>query len=304
MSTVAFVGLGVMGAPMARHLLDAGDDVVGVNRSPAPVEALVGAGGRRADSLAEAVAAADVTITMLPDGPDVEAVAFGADGIHANARRDALHIDCSTIAPEVARAVAVNGTAAGVRCVDAPVSGGEAGALAGALSIMVGGAAGDVAAARPVLETFGSTIVHVGPTGSGQTVKAANQLVVAGTLELVAEALVFLDAHGVDLVAAVQVLAGGLAGSRVLDLKAAGMIAGRFEPGFRVDLHHKDLGIVTAAARQAGVTIPLGSHVASLMGALRARGHGGLDHSALMLLVQQLSGRQPDFNTSNNRSET
>jgi 2-hydroxy-3-oxopropionate reductase len=133
--------------------------------------------------------------------------------------------------------------------------------------------------------------VHVGPAGSGQTVKAANQLIVAGTIQLVAEALVFLEAHGVDTEAAVEVLAGGLAGNRILDRKAAGMITRQFRPGFRVDLHHKDLGIVTSAAREAGVAIPVGALVAQLMGALRAEGHGSLDHSALLLLVEQLSGR-------------
>jgi 2-hydroxy-3-oxopropionate reductase len=134
-------------------------------------------------------------------------------------------------------------------------------------------------------------VVHVGPAGAGQTVKAANQLIVAGTIELVAEAIVFLEAHGVDTDAAVRVLAGGLAGNRILDRKAAGMLARTFQPGFRVDLHHKDLGIVTTAAREAGVAIPLGAMVAQLMGALRQQGHGGLDHSALLLLVEQLSGR-------------
>jgi 2-hydroxy-3-oxopropionate reductase len=134
-------------------------------------------------------------------------------------------------------------------------------------------------------------VVHVGPAGSGQTVKAANQLIVAGTIELVAEAIVFLRAHGVDTEAAVRVLAGGLAGNAILDRKAAGMLAGTFEPGFRIELHHKDLGIVTAAAREAGVAIPLGATVAQLMGAMKAQGHGGLDHSALLLLVEQLSGR-------------
>ena len=142
-----------------------------------------------------------------------------------------------------------------------------------------------------MLDAVGSTVVHVGPAGAGQTVKAANQLIVAGTIELVAEALVFLDAHGVNAEAAVKVLAGGLAGNRILDRKAAGMIAREFAPGFRVDLHHKDLGIVTSAAREAGVAIPLGAVVAQLMGALRARGHGSLDHSALRLLVDELSGR-------------
>jgi 2-hydroxy-3-oxopropionate reductase len=179
--------------------------------------------------------------------------------------------------------------------VDAPVSGGEAGAVEGVLSIMVGGEEADVSAALPFLNEMGRTIVHVGPAGSGQTVKAANQLIVAGNIALLAEALVFLEAHGVDTEAATEVLGGGLAGSTVLNRKAAGMRARSFAPGFRVDLHHKDLGIVTAAAREAGVAIPLGATVAQLMGALRAQGHGGLDHSALLLLVEQLSGRaNPD----------
>jgi 2-hydroxy-3-oxopropionate reductase len=202
-----------------------------------------------------------------------------------------LWIDASTIRPDVTVRMAAAAADKGIRAVDAPVSGGEAGAIEGSLSIMVGGAAADVDAAHPILEAMGTTVVHVGPAGSGQTVKAANQLIVAGTIELVAEALVFLDAHGVDAEAAVKVLAGGLAGNRILDRKAAGMIAGDYTPGFRVDLHHKDLGIVTAAAREAGVAIPLGAVVAQLMGALRARGHGSLDHSALRLLVDELSGR-------------
>ena len=158
---------------------------------------------------------------------------------------------------------------------------------------MVGGEAADFDAAKPVLEAIGSTIVHVGPAGAGQTVKAANQLLVAGIIELVAEALVFIDAHGVDVDAAIRVLSGGLAGNRILERKAASMVARVYEPGFRVDLHHKDLGILIAAAREAGVAIPLGALSAQLMGALRAQGYGGLDHSALHLLVETLSGRRP-----------
>ncbi|TDQ00169.1 2-hydroxy-3-oxopropionate reductase [Labedaea rhizosphaerae] len=291
MSTVAFIGLGIMGAPMAKHLVDAGHDVLGVNRSREPVERFVEAGGRDGGTVAEAVADADVVITMLPDSPDVTAVALGADGIYANAKKGALHIDCSTIRPDTARELAEAGASAGIRVVDAPVSGGEAGAKEAALSIMVGGSDDDVAAARPLLEKVGKTIVHVGPPGSGQTVKAANQLIVAGTLELVAEAIVFLEAHGVATEAALEVLGGGLAGSTVLARKGAGMLVREFSPGFRVDLHHKDLGIVTAAARERGVAIPLGAHVAQLVAALRAQGHGDLDHSALLKLVEQLSGR-------------
>jgi 2-hydroxy-3-oxopropionate reductase len=291
MTTVAVIGLGIMGGPMAANLLKAGYDVVGYNRSSDKVEQLVAQGGRGAADVAEAVRDADVVLTMLPDSPDVEAVVLGDGGVLDSAKPGTLLIDASTIRPDVSVRLAEAALERGIRAVDAPVSGGEAGAIEGSLSIMVGGDADDVADARPVLEAVGRTIVHVGPAGAGQTVKAANQLIVAGTIELVAEALVFLEAHGVDTEAAVQVLAGGLAGNRILDRKAAGMIAREFRPGFRVDLHHKDLGIVTSAAREAGVAIPVGALVAQLMGALRAEGHGSLDHSALLLLVEQLSGR-------------
>lgn len=289
--TVAVIGLGIMGGPMAANLVEAGYDVIGYNRSPAKVQTLVGAGGRGAESVAQAVSEADVIITMLPDSPDVEAVATGKDGLIANAKSGAIWVDASTIRPDVATALAEQAGQAGLKALDAPVSGGEQGAVDGALSIMVGGDQADFDAVRPVLEAVGKTIVLVGPSGSGQTVKAANQLIVAGTIGLVAEALVFLQAHDVDTDAAIEVLAGGLAGNRILEKKATSMVAGEFEPGFRIDLHHKDLGIVTAAAREAGVAIPLGALTAQLVQATRALGHGELDHSALMLLIRQLSGR-------------
>jgi 2-hydroxy-3-oxopropionate reductase len=291
MTTIAVVGLGVMGGPMAANLVKAGYDVVGYNRSPEKVNALVNEGGRGAASVAEAVKDAQVVLTVLPDSPDVEEVVTGEEGVLAHAARGTLWIDSSTIQPKVAVSLAQAAAERGLRAIDAPVSGGEAGAREASLSIMVGGDAMDVLEARPVLEVVGSTIVHVGPSGSGQTVKAANQLIVAGTIELVAEALVFLEAHDVDTQSAVKVLAGGLAGNRILDRKAESMIAREFTPGFRIDLHHKDLGIVTSAAREVGVAIPLGAVVAQLMGAVRARGHGSLDHSALLLLVDELSGR-------------
>jgi 2-hydroxy-3-oxopropionate reductase len=288
MTRIAFVGLGIMGGPMAAHLVAAGHEVAGHNLTRPAVDRLVAAGGRAAASTAEALDGAEVVITMLPDSPDVEAVAAE---IHGTAKPGTLHVDCSTIRPDVARRVAEAGAGHGVHTVDAPVSGGEAGAVEATLSIMVGGEEADVAAARPYLDVVGGTVVHVGPAGAGQTVKAANQLIVAGHLQLLAEALVFLDAHGVDLDAATRVLGGGLAGSTVLDRKAAAMRDHAFAPGFRIDLHHKDMGIVTAAAREAGVAIPLGAHVAQLVASLRAQGHGGLDHSALLLQVEQLSGR-------------
>jgi 2-hydroxy-3-oxopropionate reductase len=293
MSTIAFIGLGIMGGPMSEHLVRAGHTVIGFNRSPGPVERLVAAGGKGATSVAEAVREADVIITMVPDSPDVEDVALGESGIYANARQGSIHIDMSSIRPDVAARLAEAGQAAGVRVMDAPVSGGEAGATEATLSIMVGSERADFDEVKSILDTMGTTVVLVGPPGSGQTVKAANQLIVAGTIELVAEAIVFLRAYGVDTEAAVAVLAGGLAGNKILERKAASMLAGDFQPGFRIDLHHKDMGIVTAAARERDVAIPLGALTAQLVGAVRAQGDGDLDHSALLRGVERLSGRTP-----------
>jgi 2-hydroxy-3-oxopropionate reductase len=293
MSTIAFIGLGIMGGPMSEHLVKAGHTVIGFNRSPGPVERLVAAGGKGATSVAEAVREADVIITMVPDSPDVEDVALGESGIYANARQGSIHIDMSSIRPDVSARLAEAGQAAGVRVMDAPVSGGEAGATEATLSIMVGAECADFDEVKSILDTMGTTVVLVGPPGSGQTVKAANQLIVAGTIELVAEAIVFLRAYGVDTEAAVAVLAGGLAGNRILERKAASMLAGNFQPGFRIDLHHKDMGIVTAAARERDVAIPLGALTAQLVGAVRAQGDGDLDHSALLRGVERLSGHTP-----------
>ena len=295
MTVVGFIGLGVMGAPMAANLSRAGFDVVGYNRSQAAVSALVAAGGRGAGSVADAVAGADVVITMLPDSPDVEGVLLGPGGVLESAKQSdpgLLYIDASTITPEVSRRIAKAARAQGVRPLDAPVSGGEQGAIEASLSIMVGGAVADFEAAAPVLAAVGRTVVHAGADGAGQTVKAANQLVVAGVIALVSEAIVLLQACDGDLPRALEVLAGGLAGNRVLDRKGASMLARDFRPGFRVDLHHKDLGITMATAREAGVALPV---AAQLMASLRTRGGGSLDHSALLLLTEALSGRGGDF---------
>jgi 2-hydroxy-3-oxopropionate reductase len=293
MSTkIAFIGLGIMGAPMAANLVKAGFDVTGYNRHPDRVELLVAAGGHAAATTAEAVRDADVVATMVPDSPDVQAVLADPDGVFSNARPGTLIIDFSSIRPDVAAALAAEAAERGFRMLDAPVSGGEQGAVEGVLSIMVGGHAADFAAAAPVFDAVGKTVVHVGPSGSGQTVKAANQLMVAGHLELLAEAIIFLEAYGVDTEAALRVLGGGLAGSTVLQRKGAAMLARDFAPGFRIALHDKDMGIVTAAAREAGVVIPLGAVAAQLVSSLKAQGDGGLDHSALLKLVAQLSGRE------------
>ena len=292
MANVAVIGLGIMGLPMAVNLVEAGHTVTGFNRSQDKIDKLVADGGRGAGSVAEAVKEADVVITMVPDSPDVEAVVSGNDGVFANAKEGALWIDASSIRPDVASRLADDARAAGLRPLDAPVSGGEQGAIDGVLSIMVGGAAEDFEAAREVLDAVGKTIVHVGPSGSGQTVKAANQLIVAVNIQALGEAIAFLEAYGVDTDAALKVLGGGLAGSKVLDQKGQKMLDRNFDPGFRLALHHKDLGIVTAAAREASVAVPLGAAVAQLVAATVNQGDGGLDHSGLFKQVLQLSGRK------------
>ena len=300
MTTIAFIGLGIMGSPMSVHLQKAGYDVVGYNLHPDKTRPLVDAGGTAASSTAEAVKAADVVAIMVPDSPDVEAVCLGDDGVFANAAPGTLVIDFSSIRPDVTTELASQARAQGLRMVDAPVSGGEAGAKQAALSIMVGGDPADFEAAKPILDVVGKTVVHVGPNGAGQTVKAANQLIVAANIEVLAEALVFLEAYGVDTQAAFEVLGGGLAGSKVLDQKRDNMLGRSFDPGFRIDLHHKDLGIVVSAAREAGVVIPLGAVVSQLMAAARAQGDGGLDHSALLRGVERLSGRTPTTDAPTN----
>ncbi len=294
MSTIAFIGLGIMGQPMSVHLQNAGHDVCGVHLSPERTKPLVDAGGRAATTIAEGVKGADVVAVMVPDSPDVEQVLAGEGGVFEHAEPGTLVIDFSSIRPDVTASLAEQGRDKGFRLLDAPVSGGEAGAVNAVLSIMVGGSAEDFAEAKPILDTVGKTIVHVGPSGSGQTVKAANQLIVAVNIEVVAEALVFLEAYGVDTDAALEVLGGGLAGSKVLDQKKANMLSRNFDPGFRIDLHHKDMGIVTSAAREAGVVLPLGAIAAQLMASARANGDGGLDHSALLRGVERLSGRTTD----------
>lgn len=289
---IAWIGLGIMGSPMSENLLKAGYPVTGYTLEPPKLERLAAAGGTAASSIAEAVRDADVIVTMVPASPQVEAVAYGPDGILENARRGALLIDMSSITPQTSIGLAEAGARKGVRVLDAPVSGGEAGAVEAVLSIMVGGDRADFDAAKPLFDVLGGTVVLCGPHGAGQTVKAANQLIVAVTIEACAEAVVFLEKSGVDLEAALDVLNGGLAGSTVLTRKRDNFLNRDFTPGFRIDLHHKDMGIVTDAARTVGAALPAGSVVAGLVASLRAQGDGGLDHSALLRGVERLSGRQ------------
>lgn len=287
---IAWIGLGIMGSPMSENLVKAGYDVTGHTLEKEKLDRLAAAGGTAAPSVADAVRDADVIITMVPASPQVEAVAYGPGGILENARPGALLIDMSSITPQTSVDLARNAAKKGIHVLDAPVSGGEAGAVEGVLSIMVGGEAADFDRAAPVFEALGTTIVRCGPHGCGQTVKAANQLIVAVNIQACAEAVVFLEKSGVDLAAALDVLGGGLAGSTVLARKRDNFLRRDFRPGFRVDLHHKDMGIVTDAARDVGAALPVGEVVARLIASLRAQGDGGLDHSALLRAVERLSG--------------
>ncbi|MGW4179862.1 2-hydroxy-3-oxopropionate reductase [Streptomyces rubiginosohelvolus] len=289
---VAWIGLGIMGSPMSENLIKAGYSVTGYTLEQDKIDRLVAAGGTGASSIADAVKDADVVITMVPASPQVEAIAYGPDGILENAKRGALLVDMSSITPQTSVDLAKNAAEKGIRVLDAPVSGGEAGAIEAVLSIMVGGEQADFDAAKPLLDALGKTIVLCGPHGSGQTVKAANQLIVAVNIQACAEAVVFLEKSGVDLTAALDVLNGGLAGSTVLTRKKENFLKRDFAPGFRIDLHHKDMGIVTDAARNVGAALPVGGVVAQLVASLRAQGDGGLDHSALLRSVERLSGSQ------------
>jgi 2-hydroxy-3-oxopropionate reductase len=284
---VGFIGLGIMGKPMARNLLAAEFDLVVHSRSPGPVDEMVEAGARRASTPGEVAAASDSLITMLPDTPDVESVLFGDDGAAGSLRPGSLAIDMSTISPLATREFAARITANGVGYLDAPVSGGEKGAVDGTLSIMIGGTAEDVERARPLFEAMGKTIVHVGDSGAGQVAKACNQLVVASTIEGVAEALTLAKRAGVDPARVREALLGGFAGSKIMEMHGQRMLDDNFQPGFRAGLHRKDARIVLDTAHGLGVPVPGFEPVAQALERLVAEGGGDLDHSALITLVQR-----------------
>jgi 2-hydroxy-3-oxopropionate reductase len=284
--TIGFIGLGIMGKPMSLNLRKAGYDLVVNNRSRGPMDALVADGARAAASPREVAQQSDIVITMLPDSPDVAAVVTGANGVLEGAREGQILIDMSTISPIVAREVAQQAQARGVTMLDAPVSGGDKGAIAGTLSIMIGGDESAVKRCWPIFEAMGKTIVHVGPSGSGQVVKLCNQIAVAVNFEGLCEALVVGSKAGVDPKKILQVLGGGLAASRVLEQRGPGMIEHNFTPGFRVNLHRKDLDIALAAARAYDVPLPATALVQQAFNALAAAGRGDLDHSALLTYIE------------------
>ncbi len=288
---VGFIGLGIMGKPMARNLAKAGYDLVIYNRSQDDIDALLSEGAQfqAAGSPREVAERSTGIITVLPDSQDVRDVVFGPEGLLPAIGKEHLLIDMSTIAP--ATSVEVNSALReqGGHALDAPVSGGDKGAIAGTLSIMVGGDAEDFQRAMPLFEAMGKTIVHVGGAGAGQIVKACNQIVVAINYAAVSEALVLGAKAGVDPDKIVQVLSGGLAASRVMELKGASMIAHNFEPGFRIDLHRKDLGIALATARASAAPVPVSAVVGQLFEALSAAGRGDLDHSALITVYEELA---------------
>jgi 2-hydroxy-3-oxopropionate reductase len=279
---VGFIGLGIMGKPMAMNLLDAGYPLTVHSRSAGPVDEVVARGATRASGAAEVAAASDVTITMLPDTSDVELVLTGAGGVLDGASAGALVIDMSSIDPAPTRAMAEAFAKRDVAMVDAPVSGGERGA------IMIGGERDAVARAMPIFEVLGKTIVHVGPSGAGQVTKACNQLVVAATIEAVAEALLLAERSGVDPGKVREALLGGFAGSKILEVHGQRMLDRAFDPGFRIRLHRKDARIVENAARTTGTPIPSFAVVAAQLQRALDDGDGELDHSGLYVELERM----------------
>ncbi|MEM1311177.1 MAG: NAD(P)-dependent oxidoreductase [Cyanobacteria bacterium P01_H01_bin.153] len=287
---VAFIGLGTMGAPMAMNLLQAGHAVTVYNRTRDRELPLVAAGGQRADSPRAAAQTAEVIITCVSDTPDVEAVILGADGIIYGAQPGAVVVDMSTISPTATRQIADELAAAQIVMVDAPVSGGSEGAQHGTLSIMVGGTAAAVATVRPVLSAMGQTITHVGPIGAGQTTKAINQIIVAGTYWAIAEGMALGLKADLDMDRVVPAVSGGAAGSWGLDHRSSNMINNDYPLGFRVRLHRKDLNIALEAARELGVTLPMAAYVEQVETGLIGRGFGDEDVSAIARSIREQSG--------------
>lgn len=294
---IGFIGLGVMGAPMANNLLSAGFPVTVYNRSKPKVTELVSAGAIDAATPAEVVSQSDIVITMLPDSPDVEQVYFGTNGgtntgtigLLEAARPGVLFIDMTTASPDLAIRIWQSAQELGADSLDAPVSGGDVGARQGTLSIMVGGSEKSFERARPVFEAMGKNIVLIGEAGAGQITKACNQVVVALTIEAVGEALTLAAKAGVDPAKVRSALLGGFAQSRILDLHGQRVLDNRYEPGFRVKLHRKDLGIALEAAQSLDVRLPVTAAVKEMFDTLIADNKGDYDHSVLIQWLMQQS---------------
>jgi len=291
-TSVGFIGLGIMGKPMATNLVKAGYKLYVYNRSSEPAEQLAQMGAIKAANPKELAMASDIVITMLPDSPEVEQVLLGSNGVFEGAKAGTLIIDMSTISPSAAIRLAHIAEQKGLKMLDAPVTGADVGAKEGTLTIMVGGKRDDFERAMPIFQVLGKTIVHVGDHGAGQTVKACNQIVTALTLEAISEALLLAKNSGIDPSTLFTVLSSGLASSRILDVKKDKFLSGRFDPGFKISLHEKDLNIALSTARQSGVPLPLTSLVQQMFVSLKAQGLGNMDHSAVFLFLESLVERK------------
>jgi 3-hydroxyisobutyrate dehydrogenase len=284
---VGVIGLGTMGAPMARHLLAAGHDAVVHNRTRERELPLAELGATRAASPAEAARGADAVLTCLPDTPDLEEVVFGPDGVAAGLAEGGLLVDCSTVSPRATADIAARLSERGFGMVDAPVSGGSEGAEKGTLTIFVGGEERDVTRARPLLEAFGSRITHLGPSGSGQMAKAVNQVMIAGTYASVAEGIALAQAAGLPLPALVEALSAGAAASWVLTNRSQNMIDDSYPLGFKAALHRKDVAIALDEAHRMGLELAVSQLVLAQEDALIAEGHGDEDVSSLARIAKR-----------------
>ena len=291
---VGYIGLGLMGKSIARNIMNAGFPLMVHNRSQASVKELVAEGAQAAVSPAELAAQVDVIFTNLPDSPDVETVVLGETGILEGARQGLIYVDNSTIKPATARHIAAEMGQKGVLCLDAPVSGGDIGAREGTLAIMVGGPAQALERVRPVFQAMGKTITHVGSEGAGQIAKAANQIMVAAQMVAMGELLIFAQKAGADPEKVVEAIRGGAAQCWTLDVKPPRLFAGNRNPGFKAFMQAKDLGIVLDTARQYGVPLPSTSVHAQLFNAMLVMGMAELDNSALVGVIEALSGTSLD----------
>ena len=288
MSNIGFIGLGIMGRPMAGHLLAGGHSVFAYNRSPVKQE-LLDQGARVCGSPAEVAKAADVIITMVPDTPDVEAVLFGESGVASSLSPGKVVVDMSSISPIATKEFAERINKLGCDYLDAPVSGGEVGAKAASLTIMVGGPEQAFAKVKPIFDLMGKNVTLIGGNGDGQTTKVANQIIVALTIEAVAEGLLFASKAGADPARVRAALMGGLATSRILEVHGERMIKRTFDPGFRIELHQKDLNLALAGARALGVSLPNTATCQELFNAAAAGGGKAWDHSGMVRVLERLA---------------